>query len=286
MMALLHLLSILFGLLLLNELFRKSRWFTVGFFVVLPVLMTILVWIPRAAEPGSSTNTWFHWVKLYSVIAAVIGFTLMRYSRLGQSALMKFFPALILAINIAEAVGRDVELGLATGGIWHFLNATAGVLSIVTLSGWSGITIEDRDKRDLLWPDMTLFWIIAYDIWNFVYIWNCVPEHAAYGFAVLTACTIPSVFIKKGTWIQARAFTLATWMMYIFTFTAFADTPSNNILLPRHPALLTFMGSLSLLLNGAFAAIHFSKMIKQRSFGFGEPVHAEPILLENQPSLR
>ena len=128
---------------------------------------------------------------------------------------------------------------------------------------------------------MTLFWIIAYDIWNFVYIWFCVPEHAVFGFAVLASCTIPSIFIKRGTWIQARAFTLAAWMMYVFTFTSFIDSESIAIALPDHPALLTLAGGISLAANAAFAAVHFGKMIKLRAFGFGREVHAQQMALDN-----
>jgi hypothetical protein len=270
-MAIIHVLSILLVLLILNELFRANKIATIVFFCVLPVILTFTIWIKNGTTPGSSINTWFHWAKLYSVIAAVIGFTAMRYTKLGENRWAKFFPALILAINISEAVMRDFELGFANGGIWHFLNAAAGILSIITLSGWTGIFIDKDNKKDMLWPDMTVFWIIAYDVWNFAYIYFCVPEHAAFGIAVLLACTIPSLFIKKGTWIQARAFTLAVWMMYVFTFPTFVD--NHRVLLSYNTTILTIIGLISFALNAGFAWVHFSKMFKKKSFGFGQEIH-------------
>ena len=58
----------------------------------------------------------------------------------------------------------------------------------------------------MIWPDMLWFWIIAYDLWNFAYVYNCVGDHSFYaGAALLISCTIPAFFIKKGAWLQHRA---------------------------------------------------------------------------------
>jgi hypothetical protein len=275
MFSWLHTALLLVVLLALNEIFRRSKWLTVGFYLVLTVFLTAFVWVNTGTAAGSSVNTWFHWAKVYSVITAVLGFTLMRFTKWGANKWVKVFPVAILAINIAEAVARDFELGMATPGTgWHFLNAVAGILSIVTLSGWAGIRYTEDRKRDMIWPDMTVFWIVAYDVWNLVYIWFCVPEHAGYGIAVLLSCTIPAIFVAKGTWIQARAFTLAAWMMYLFTFEPFIDRPSSYFLLPDAQAVLWGAGILSLGLNLAFAFVHFRKMLARKRFGFGQEIHA------------
>ena len=40
----------------------------------------------------------------------------------------------------------------------------------------------------MLWPDMTWVFIIAYDLWNFCYTYNCLPTHSWYcGIALLLA---------------------------------------------------------------------------------------------------
>ena len=118
------------------------------------------------------------------------------------------FPPLILAINILEACARDIQVGMqywmmnsgaiegevtgVLGGPWNFMNAAAGILNIITITGWFGIVIRRKTKqdgsRDMLWPDMLWFWVIAYDLWNFTYTYNCIPTHAFYaGFALLLA---------------------------------------------------------------------------------------------------
>ncbi|MDR2889553.1 MAG: DUF5692 family protein, partial [Lachnospiraceae bacterium] len=68
------------------------------------------------------------------------------------------------------------------------------------------------------------FWIIAYDLWNFAYTYNCLPTHSWYcGFALLLAPTICSFTVGKGAWLQHRAQTLALWCMFAQTFPAFQD---------------------------------------------------------------
>lgn len=67
----------------------------------------------------------------------------------------------------------------------------------------------------MIWPDMFSEWIIAYDIWNFAYVYNCVSDHAFYaGLALLIAPTIVAFTLSTGTWLQHRAHTLAAWMMF------------------------------------------------------------------------
>uniref|UniRef100_UPI002FE166B7 DUF5692 family protein n=1 Tax=Muricomes intestini TaxID=1796634 RepID=UPI002FE166B7 len=82
-----------------------------------------------------------------------------------------------------------------------------------------------KDKsQDMLWPDMLWFWIIAYDLWNFAYTYNCLPTHAWYcGLALLLAPTICAFTVGKGAWLQHRAQTLALWCMFAQTFPAFQD---------------------------------------------------------------
>ncbi len=54
------------------------------------------------------------------------------------------------------------------GGPWNYMNAVAGILNIIAITGWFGIVIRKETKKDkskdMLWPDMLWFWIIAYDL--------------------------------------------------------------------------------------------------------------------------
>ncbi len=165
--------GVLVALIALNEVTRRWKWAGLAFFVALPLFLTIFVW-PTTAGEGSSTGTWFHWVKVYSALAGCLGFMLIRYvPRLAANRWVLLFPPLILAINIGEAVIRDFEVAnlqgmhdgvFMVGGPWNYMNAIAGILNLVTICGWTGIFISRDRSKDMIWPDMMWFWIIAYDL--------------------------------------------------------------------------------------------------------------------------
>lgn len=238
---------VLFGF---NEAAR--RWKYVGFFsfVILPITLSIL-WFTVLRD--KTYTDWFHLAKVYSSTAGCIGFWCIRHVkmknkktgkewRLADNKWALSFPPLILAINILEAVARDIQVGLqytgggilkddamyVLGGSWNFMNAAAGILNIITITGWLGICIRKETakdgSKDMLWPDMLWFWIIAYDLWNFAYTYNCLPGHSWYcGFALLLAPTLCAFTVGKGAWLQHRAQTLAIWCMFAQTFPAFID---------------------------------------------------------------
>ncbi len=233
------LLFILFALMAFNEFGRTTKWGGISLFVVLPIVLTIFVW-PITAAPGNEygTGNWFNWVKTYSALAGVIGFMLIRYiPNLAKKKWVLLFPPIILGLNIFEAAIRDFQCytyGAFDGayinhlwvmsGSWNIMNGIAGLLNILTMCGWLGIYISKDRTKDMIWPDMIWAWIIAYDLWNFSYTYNCISDHSIYcGVILLLSCTIPSFFIKKGAWLQHRASTLSLWIMFIMTFPQFAD---------------------------------------------------------------
>lgn len=228
-------------LFLLNEIGRRFKWAGFSFFVVLPAVLTIL-WL--TVFKNNAYMDWFHLAKVYSSTIGCIGFWCIRYVKdISKNKIALCFPPLILAINILEAILRDFEVGSYTtpvleytnnqlqyyvGGVWNYMNGIAGIINIITISGWFGICIRRKtvnDKsRDMLWPDMLWFWIIAYDLWNFAYTYNCLPTHAWYcGFALLLAPTLCAFTLGRGAWLQHRAQTLALWCMFAQTFPAFQD---------------------------------------------------------------
>lgn len=89
------------------------------------------------------------------------------------------------------------------------------------MTGWWGI-YTSKKKDDMLWPDMTWQFILAYDVWNFTYTYLNLPTHSWYcGIALLLAPTFAAMFWNKGGWIQNRANTLATWCMFAQVFPLF-----------------------------------------------------------------
>lgn len=270
---------VLFALMAFNEFGRTTKWGGVVLFFIVPLILTIFVW-PTTAAPGNEygTGTWFNWVKTYSALAGCLGFMAIRYiPGLAKKKGALLFPPLILALNILEACIRDFQVysfGVWDGayidnlwvmsGPWNIMNGIAGLLNIVTICGWAGIVISKDKTKDMIWPDMIWAWIIAYDLWNFAYTYNCIADHSFYcGFTLLLACTIPAFFIKKGAWLQHRASTLGLWIMFVMTIPSFADRLAP--VPTTHNPKAFFIASLAALLaNAALAIYQFARIRKYK----------------------
>jgi hypothetical protein len=270
---------VLFALMAFNEFGRSTKWGGLVLFLIVPIILTIFVW-PKTAAPGNEygTGNWFNWVKTFSVLTGCLGFMAIRFiPGLVQKKWALAFPAFILAINIFEACLRDFQcytfaawdgayvnnLWLMSGP-WNIMNGIAGLLNIVAICGWSGIFVSKDKTKDMIWPDMIWAWIIAYDLWNFAYTYNCIADHSFYsGLALLFSCTIPAFFIKKGAWLQHRANTLALWAMFIMTIPQFADrlAPVNTT---HNPLAFFVVSFLALASNVVLVVYQFNKIFKKK----------------------
>ncbi|AUN14382.1 DUF5692 family protein [Paraclostridium sordellii] len=263
-------------LIVLNEIGRRYKWGGVFLFIILPIILTLFVW-PNTTY-GTSVNDWFHYAKVYSALAGCVGFWLIRHLKDATShKWVLYFPPLILAINIIEAVSRDFQIGslgltkevfegiVLYSGSWNYLNGIAGILNIITITGWVGICISKDKSQDMLWPDMCWFWIIAYDLWNFAYTYNCLGDHAWYcGIALLIAPTVAAFTLKKGAWLQHRAQTLALWCMFAMTYPAFIDNSQFAVKSTQNPNALFTVSLIALLANIALFAYMIYKVIKTK----------------------
>ncbi|HWQ57844.1 MAG TPA: DUF5692 family protein [Clostridia bacterium] len=291
------------ALFALNEVSRRFKWAGFFFFVALPVVLSVL-WFTVLRE--STYTDWFHLVKVYSSTAGCIGFWCIRHLhgrkkdgtpwRLAESKIALCFPPLILAVNILEACARDFQVGATywlvnsgaiegevtgvLGGPWNFMNGIAGILNIVTITGWFGIVLRKKTKldgsRDMLWPDMLWFWIIAYDLWNFTYTYNCIPTHSFYaGLALLAAPTLCAFTLGRGAWLQHRAQTLALWCMFAQTFPLFQDRGVQMVRSAYNPAVYTALGALALGANVAVMVYMIYKVVKTRRNPYKGELYAD-----------
>ena len=264
-------------LLLLNEITRRSKYLSIGVYILLPIILTIFVW-PKTAGEGSTSGYWFAWVKTYSALLGIIGFMAIRHiKRLEGSKFMFIFTAAILSFNILEAVYRDyevyanfnglkvVENGLTMmGGSWNIINAIAGIISIITITGWLGIKIANTKSRDLVWPDMLWFWIIAYSLWNASYCYNSISDRSFYaGTLLVITAMIASFFIKKGVWLQHRAQTLALYAMFTLTIPAFASSSQFAVKSTNNPNAMLVLSIASLAANIGVLVFQIMQMKKQ-----------------------
>lgn len=251
------------GLIVVNEIARRTKAGGVFFFLILPAALTVYfaaIYIGAASGAQWALNNptythmngWFHYAKLYAATAGCIGFMLLKYKKgIGKKEWFKPFPFAIVAINILIAVVSDFESGIngakalalngdrwwlssenvwLYGGWWNWVNGIAGILNIFCMTGWWGI-YSSKKKDDMLWPDMIWLFIIAYDLWNFEYTYLNLPTHAWYcGLALLLAPTFASAFWNKGGWIQNRANTLAIWCMFAQVFPLFQDASVFSVI--------------------------------------------------------
>lgn len=243
---------------LLNEATRRSLKISIFAFGVLPVLLALGVYLDVLGSPTG--NTWFGWVKVVSALIGVYGFLLIRFTSIGNKKFALLFPGAILAINIAEAVYREFEVYftyqtltvdpggiLIQGGIWNIFNGIAGILCILTLTGFAGIKVSKDASRDMIWPDMTWLYIIGYTIWNFAYVYNCISTRSLYaGFGILTAALLGEWMFKRGAWLQHRAQILSLYAMFSlsvdfqnFAYFSVLPTYSENVLFGLSLASLT-----------------------------------------------
>lgn len=266
---------VLAALFLFNEFSRRSKSGAFISFIVLPAVLSVL-WFTVLKD--KTYTDWFHLAKVYSATAGCIGFWFIRHYKkkdkitgktlwkLSEKKFALVFPPLILAINIIEAVTRDFQIGslglmkelfegeIMMSGPWNYMNGIAGILNIITITGWFGIVIRKKTKNDksmdMLWPDMMWFWIIAYDLWNFAYTYNCLPGHAWYcGLALLLAPTLCAFTIGKGAWLQHRAHTLAIWCMFAQTFPNFQDQGKYQVMSTYNPKIYFAVSLIALIAN-------------------------------------
>ncbi|MCM1149645.1 MAG: DUF5692 family protein [Butyricicoccus sp.] len=256
------------GLILVNEFGRRSKMGGITCFLIIPGALSvyfIAIYVCAALgqewalnnQTYTNMNSWFHYAKLYAATAGCIGFMMLKYKwGIGKTHWFKCFPFIIVAINILIAVASDFESGIKGlialrqygdrwwlssenvwlyGGWWNWVNGIAGILNILCMTGWWGI-YTSKKHDDMLWPDMTFLYILAYDLWNFEYTYNNLPTHAWYcGLALLLAPTFANALWNKGGWIQNRANTLALWCMFAQVFPLFQDNSRFTVI----PSLYT-----------------------------------------------
>jgi len=298
--ALLGWLLVFAALFAANEITRRFKWVGFAAFVVLPIVLTVM-WFTVLKD--TAYMDWFHLAKVYSSTAGCIFFWCIRFVggtkkdgskwRLADKKWFLFLAPLILAINILEACVRDFQIGAMNltiptvvdglkviSGPWNYMNGIAGLLNIVTITGWFGIVIKKKTKtdgsHDMLWPDMLWFWIIAYDLWNFTYTYNCIPSHAWYaGLALLIAPTLCAFTVGKGAWLQHRAQTLALWCMFAQTFPSFQDQGKFFVQSAFNPTVYTVLGAVALAFNFGVFVYMIYKVAKAKKNPYTNDIYTD-----------
>ena len=270
----------------INELTRKSKAASIAAYCVLPLVLAILVFTNVLGSPTG--KTWFAWVKVVSALAGVCGFMLIRFTNLGKTKFAAIFPVSILSINIAEAVYREFEIfqtfkemtvdpgGIVVlGGPWNILNAIAGILCIVTLTGFVGITVSRDQSKDMIWPDMTWMYIVGYTLWNFAYVYNGISTRSMYaGFSILAAALIAEFVFKRGAWLQHRAQILAMYAMFSLSVD-FQKSQYLQIVPTYKVSMWMAISVISIVFNLGVFGYMISTMIKDKKNPLRQEIYTE-----------
>ena len=155
------------GLVILNEIGRRTKIGGIVLFVIIPAILTIYFIAIQAGLFGGHSNQtyeymngWFHYAKLYAADIGVVGFLMIKYKwGIGKKEWFKPWPFVIVAINILIAVVSDFESAIRAyqitgdfsgawwasnegvflyGGWWNIVNGIAGLINIFCMTGWWG----------------------------------------------------------------------------------------------------------------------------------------------------
>lgn len=138
------------GLIVLNEVGRRTKLGAAIIFGVAPLAMTIYcvaiaIGVSQGAEWALTNpthvyqNSWFHYAKVYAALAGCWGFIAIKYQwgKIGKAHWFRAWPFVIVAINIMIAVVSDFE------SAYHFfvLGQSTWVTSegATQLAGWNNV---------------------------------------------------------------------------------------------------------------------------------------------------
>ena len=161
------------GLVVMNEIARRSKAGGIACFLILPAALTVyFIAIYVGAAMGAEwalnndtyvhMNSWFHYAKLYAATAGCIGFMILKYhwGKLGKSHGFKVFPFIIVAINILIAVVSDFESAVRAGSLAGGWQEELDTWSR-HLFQWVGLlrTVYLPDTQDFLQQSFLHIWI-------------------------------------------------------------------------------------------------------------------------------
>lgn len=189
----------------------QSRRFSSAFYIVTPIVIVIL-----GLSLGNQTG--FGWIKLISVCLACVWINLLRTTGMGKK---DFFLYMIVAIFIGNILEASIQNLIAITPV-NALNSFLGLALIISIDYRQKPRIETEKPFGLLWHGVDRTWIVSYTLWNIAFIYVHFPSSFFYHIVVLSVPLVGE-FLKPGIWGQARAYTLAVWMMMLFAFSHWMD---------------------------------------------------------------
>lgn len=223
------------ALLLANELFRRSKWANLFWF--LGPLALLPVWLLASFNAG-----WFYWAKTAALIGSSTSMAAWRFLSPTSSVLRNARKA-FLVLNILEAVAADaLAVNGPSFGAFHAVNVASGVILILALPDIATSRVRGEyaeSSWDVGWP-----WILGYTFWNWTFVSFNLPALAGLHVAVLAVPLLLAMTVDRTTWGQARIITLSCTVFGTMAlpgpFAAFETTIASPV--PAYVAAVLGLG--------------------------------------------
>jgi hypothetical protein len=200
-------------LALLARVWRGTGAWT---YLLIPSAITAGAFLVAALSGFEHIHDAFVPLKLISVWLGLFFMWVVRFRGEGGARGAKWAIAILLAVNILEAVIAE-SFDLATGGAdralgGHPANIWAGLLVLLMVRGADHLEVAPDEERALSY-DLGWDWILAYSLWNFVFIYGSRPPDVAAaalaGAAVLhLGAPLLAAAGEGHKWLELRAFVL------------------------------------------------------------------------------
>lgn len=118
--------------------------------------------------------------------------------------------------------------------------------------------------------------------------WALIFPPAILAFNIMEA-VIRDFQVKKGSWLQARAQTLAFWMMFTMSYPTFVTDSQFSVQSTHSSAALMTVSALALAINVAVLVLHVYRIIKHRRNVLTDDIYAgtvahDQVLADNTPA--
>ncbi|GAB5556769.1 MAG: hypothetical protein SchgKO_09820 [Schleiferiaceae bacterium] len=249
-------------LMVLVEVMRKYRRFAAIFWLL--SLLSFPLWFYQL-------EGWFRWVKVISVLlptALIVG-----PARIANFEQLKGWWNVfrkdwvlwslygVLGLNILEATLKDFGLG-------NYLNATVGVILILTMplykyvgkkaNGWAFSKEEPGDLLAYTHP----FWNFLYTTWNIAFVYGENPGFAASSLSILLAAELYPIIKKRPElYVTARVYTLAMHMLIRATYDIFEPIMDSSQF--ANQTVVEYWGVINLIFAVPYVIWHFNTRRKE-----------------------
>ena len=149
-----------------------------GWNVVFFTAVSILIPSYLVATSFQTLEGFFGPIKFLTLCVTVLLIAGLRFWGWRRKPLARTLFYLIVVVNIAEAVGFET-LDLALGGPerkmgGNVLNVLAGIILVLTQALPRKVSVSDSPDRGLRY-DLGVFWILAYTLWDFTFLYGTNP---------------------------------------------------------------------------------------------------------------